>query len=315
MSEKSKDLETGLIAKVVLYKIENVKKIQGTEEQAGKEENKEGAQGLKKFVFKTGDGSKSESQEVECRMVSRKFYSNKMLESLPCLKLNQEEIQSIGRKPKERGSRAAMKSEKPSINAERPDIQNRKILRLVKKFYNQLFLFHNDKLKNQRLINISSDVILAELKKIASVYMPDANIQKMSEFLFKFLNSHCSDNCQLSTDASIAGEEAFNCTHNYKIPKFKALVHYQYFRMLITCFMRLRNTSYKKVVEMKKSIRWENQYDFSEEKFNKILSKCLHCELSKDMEKRLHQLYAQCVTYGVGIQDWILESFHQNIQK
>lgn len=53
----------------------------------------------------------------------------------------------------------------------RVDLNRRKMLRRVKRFYYELFKFHNNRLFNTRLTKVSSDISLKACEDFCSVYI------------------------------------------------------------------------------------------------------------------------------------------------
>ncbi|CAI2374850.1 unnamed protein product [Moneuplotes crassus] len=180
------------------------------------------------------------------------------------------------------------------IDCQRPDIPNRKMLRLVKKFFNELFLFHNDKLRNRRLTMVHSSVTLEALRQLVRVYMPDVSAESMAEFLFKFLNIHSKDSCQLESDAAGQGFRVYQCSYNYRRQEFIRLPECEYFRHLIISYMILKNTPLSSVCSFRLDYVWENQFHTSEAKLTKILNKSLYKKEEVLVEESLQRTYEEC---------------------
>ncbi|CAI2364534.1 unnamed protein product [Moneuplotes crassus] len=287
-----------MISKVVVYKIENIRVKQASPSDQCASESEVMSNGSKNFVF-TSPEYPGSNQEIQCREISSKFYTNQMLQSLPFLKsckLLKKQPKGILESPKTKD-----KSPKPSKRdtSGRTDIHNRRILRMIKKLYTYLFLYHNDKLRNKRFINIPLAVTLAELKKFAAVYIPGACFGDMAEFLFQFFNFNSSDSKPNSVAAQ-TGADAFNCTHTYTVAKFEALMSSELFRMMIISFMKLRNATPDSVISMRDSQKWEKQYEVSPAKFDDILTNCLYSNLGPKVGRTLEKVYAKCVSFRVG---------------
>ncbi|CAI2384429.1 unnamed protein product [Moneuplotes crassus] len=174
-----------------------------------------------------------------------------------------------------------------------PDIPNREMLRLIKKFFNELFLFHNDKVRNRRLITVHSSVTLEALRQLVRVYMPDVSAEFMAEFLFKFLNIHSKDSCQLESDAAEQGFRVFQCSHSYKRQEFICLPECEYFRHLIISYMNIKNTPLLSVLSLRLDYVWENQFHTSEAKLAKILNKSLYKKEEALVEESLQCTYEE----------------------
>ncbi|CAI2384445.1 unnamed protein product [Moneuplotes crassus] len=177
----------------------------------------------------------------------------------------------------------------------RPDIENRKILRVIRKLYSELLFYHNDKLKNKRFTNIKYSVLLEALTDMCSIYMPEVPAEEMGQFMFMFLNIHSQDKCTIKTKAARAGKKAFECSHKYKSSKFEALLDFMHFRLLITSFWKLKDTSLEDLLVMKSQISWPNQYNFSREKYTKLIKKCLDPKILKSLEPSISQLHKECL--------------------
>ncbi|CAI2373011.1 unnamed protein product [Moneuplotes crassus] len=182
-----------------------------------------------------------------------------------------------------------------SMKNTRPDIENRKVLRLVKKFFYQLFLYHNDKLQNRRFTNVPSGETLQALEQFSTVYLSQTPTESMAEFLFKFLNLNSSDACQLDSQAAKDGRKGFECSHRYRSLNFQRLCKSEHFRYLVTCFIELRNTPMPSVVVLHKGWAWENQYHIGVKKLEMVLSRLLYKELSESIENSLNKVYQHCM--------------------
>ncbi|CAI2375709.1 unnamed protein product [Moneuplotes crassus] len=184
----------------------------------------------------------------------------------------------------------------------RPDIQHRKMLRILRKFYNGLFLYHNDKLKNKRLTSVHSEVILDALIHLAKVYLPEVPPESMAEFLFKFLSLHSKDSCDLESEAAQQGQNAFNCTYYYRKKYFKVLFESEYFRCLVKSFISLRSTPVSSMSGLRLEWNCENHHNSSKKKLEKILSECLYKTFPALVEDCLNQTYQKCEQLEVAIE-------------
>ncbi|CAI2375820.1 unnamed protein product [Moneuplotes crassus] len=176
------------------------------------------------------------------------------------------------------------------------------MLRILRKFYNNLFLYHNDKLKNKRLSSVHSGVILDALVNLAKVYLPEVSPEPMAEFLFKFLSLHFKDSCDLESEAAQQGQNAFNCTYHYRTKYFKTLFESEYFRCLVKSFISLRSASVSSVSGLRLEWDWENHHNSSKKKLEKILSECLYKAFPVLVEDCLNQTYRKCKQLEVAIE-------------
>lgn len=102
-------------------------------------------------------------------------------------------------------------------------IRRRKLLRRLRKFYHEIFKYHNDKIFNKRLISTPPRVILAALSQIASVYVSPDLSQEMGQFLYTFLNIKGEKEVEDWSEALSDGAKAYNCASKYRKHLYEAL--------------------------------------------------------------------------------------------
>ncbi|CAI2376931.1 unnamed protein product [Moneuplotes crassus] len=237
--------------------------------------------------------------ELSSGIFSQELYHPTLLEQSSNLEIKLEKLsecsqsKAISNTVKNKETLVAVK------RSSRPDIENRKVLRLVKKLFNQLFLYHNDKLKNKRLTNVCSSKTLDALKLLALVYMPETPSKEMGEFLFKFLNIHSSDICHLESEAAQDGLKAFECTHKYNRWNFKLLIKSKYFRHIIVSYMKLRDTPLSCVSSLHQGWTWPHQFHSDVEKLKRVLSGSLYQKASPLVENSLTDIYQNCKQFKV----------------
>ncbi|CAI2383777.1 unnamed protein product [Moneuplotes crassus] len=178
----------------------------------------------------------------------------------------------------------------------RPDIENRKALRIVKKFFHQLFLYHNDKLKNKRFTKVSSSEILEALEQLVSVYIPQTHSKEMAECLFHFLNFHSSDASQLESEAALAGMKLYECTHKYTRYLFNRLPQSVYVKHLITSYTTLKCTPLPSILSLHHSQTWPHQYHKNPKNLHKILTHLLYQKIPPPIQASLTRLHDLCLS-------------------
>ncbi|CAI2374419.1 unnamed protein product [Moneuplotes crassus] len=235
----------------------------------------------------------NDEHEFDSTIFSKDYYSHNLFGAVPYQE-SELERQIQKSKPVIENLDLTVKEKSAPINYQRPDISNRKMLRLVKKFFNELFLFHNDKLRNRRLTTVHSSVTLEALRQLVRVYMPDVSAEFMAEFLFNFLNIHSKDSCQLESDAAEQGFRVYQCSYNYRRQEFILLPECEYFRYLIISYINLKNTSLSSLLSLRLDYVWENQFHTSEAKLVKILSKSLYKKGEALVEESLQRTYEEC---------------------
>ncbi|CAI2380418.1 unnamed protein product [Moneuplotes crassus] len=182
----------------------------------------------------------------------------------------------------------------PSV---RVDIQRRKMLRTIKRFYYEFFKLHNLRLFNRRLKRVESSVILSSLSKFCEVYVSQAHAEDMAQFMFRFLKLNCADNFVSDSEASMAGQKVYDCTYNYSINKFDSLFESEHFRILILSYSELQQLRTPNLQEMKSQRKWVNQVYAGDGEFSRIISRYLHMNPESKTAEHLMETRYRCKTY------------------
>lgn len=157
-------------------------------------------------------------------------------------------------------------------------VQRRKLLRHIRKFYHELFKYHNDKLFNKRLVTSSSSVILHSLSQVCSAYIPEEDSQEMAQFLYTFLNIKTKDNVGLKSEAFSQGRRVYECAYKYRKGLYTGLFDLKFFRALFNSFTKLKNLSPSTVVRLGSKLTWERQFFENKSKFEKMIGRFLNNE-------------------------------------
>lgn len=173
----------------------------------------------------------------------------------------------------------------------RVDVQRRRMLRLIKKFYYELFKYHIDKLFNLRLTRIDLSVILESLQEFCRVCMKDCDSKRMAEFMFKFLRLNSNDCRNECSEAMAAGKRTYECTYRYGCDRYSALLECDLYHCLIRSYVGLKELHTSKLVGISKSIMWENQYQEQDRFFKSIVARYLHIGTNKPVEAALQDTY------------------------
>ncbi|CAI2368916.1 unnamed protein product [Moneuplotes crassus] len=184
-----------------------------------------------------------------------------------------------------------------SSRTKRKDIYRRKILRHIKKFFLELFKYHNDKLFNKRLIRHTSDTILEALANFCEIYIEQVDSIAMAKFMFKAMNLNFSNVFTDNSGLFQFGEKFHKYAKSYNDTKFEGLFASEHFRAMINSFITLRGRSKEIFDKMKTKTQWKYQFRTNEEVFTRITSTYIGQELGEAIEARLQEAFVRCIQY------------------
>ncbi|CAI2381609.1 unnamed protein product [Moneuplotes crassus] len=188
-------------------------------------------------------------------------------------------------------------SKKASQQKERPDIQRRKMLRSMKRFYYELFKYLNNKFFYLRLKRVVYSTVIKALENLCAVYISKTHAEQMAQFMFKFLNIKCASCTSAQSEAFKSGKKVYNCTYNYSISKFDSLFESEHFRILLLSYSGLQQSSPLCLQEMKSKQQWPNRFDTHDGSYLRLIYKHLRKGRMEKSDACLKESVKRCQYY------------------
>jgi hypothetical protein len=147
-------------------------------------------------------------------------------------------------KRKDKSKRSKTKRNNLSKNVEeekfgRPPkaVINKGMLRMVKRYYLNLFKKNYSQYSKKRFSNVHSKVLIKALERFTNKFLGVENDRELATFLFRFLKLNSRDDRKLVTEGEMNAQTVLELMYQYKARKFNNMPEIRELKILLKHFL------------------------------------------------------------------------------
>lgn len=118
-------------------------------------------------------------------------------------------------------------------------IMNKGMLRMLRRYYKNLFLKNYPQYSRKRFSNVHSKVLIKALERFTKKFIGVEDDRELATFLFRFLNLNSQDKRKLATQGEKNAKEVLELMNYYKAKKFNNMPEIRELKILLKHFLSL----------------------------------------------------------------------------